>query len=91
LKLLTNILKNKKLYKNKEYITIILICSDILTLILFLLQNTDFIVYFNQLTNMFKKEIKHINQEKKEKIDTLKNHAKNILLFFRILYFGKFI
>jgi hypothetical protein len=35
LKLLTNALKNKKFHKNKEYITISLICSDILTLIFF--------------------------------------------------------
>jgi hypothetical protein len=79
LKLFANILKNKKLYKNKEYITISLICSDILTLILFLLQNTDFLIYFNQLTDMSKKKIKYINQKKKKKIDILK---KSILLFF---------
>jgi hypothetical protein len=65
LKLLANALKNKRFYKNKEYITIILIYSDILTLILFLLQNTDFSVYFNQLTNIFKKEIEYIRKERK--------------------------
>jgi hypothetical protein len=68
-------LKNKQLYKNKEYVNISLIYSSILILIFFLLQNTNFLVYFDQLVEK-RNQVHQLRKRRKK--DTLKNHVKSI-------------